>query len=171
MTNFNELYDFIDRAERSRKYLPGTAGGLKTALKLFEAELNEDELGSIDTFRSNLDQIYRNVCSSNKNFTSGSLAAYRSRVNKVLTDYDKYGTDPTKMNSWSVPKIIPRQKTKNKDQEFDRPENPIIGSANLNKIELILRPGVKATLLVPTDMTSDEYKRIQAILSSLVVSE
>lgn len=106
---FKELYDFIDRAVKSRKYPENTGMALKTSLKLFEAELNDEEKGSISEFSKNLNSIYQSVFAKNKNFSASSLATYKSRVSKVLSDYEKYGIDPTKMANWS-PKIITRAK-------------------------------------------------------------
>lgn len=109
MKKFQDLYDFIDRAVKSRKYPNNTGMSIKTALKLFETELNDEERNSIDEFRKNLEQIYQNVFSKNKDFTASSLATYKSRVLKVLADYEKYGVEPAKMASWS-PKMIIRSK-------------------------------------------------------------
>ena len=111
MAKFNDLYEFIDRAVKNRKYPSNTALGLKAALKLFENEANDDEKNSLDKFKQNLDQIYHSVSIKNKDVTAGSLATYKSRVNKVLREFEQYGIDPTKMNNWSV-KTIVRQKRK-----------------------------------------------------------
>src|SRR5579862_4026107 len=100
--SINTLIDFVNSAERSRKYPPNTANAIKNALRLFEAELNEEEGASIDTFAGHLEQIYHGVFEKNKNRMSvGSLATYKTRINKVLADYRNYGSDPTKFNSWS----------------------------------------------------------------------
>lgn len=109
MNKFQDLYDFVDRAIRSRKYPENTGMALKTALKLFEAVLTEEERNSISEVEKNLGQIYQSVFSKNKNFSSDSLATYKSRVSKVISDYKKYGTDPAKMANWS-PKLIKRFK-------------------------------------------------------------
>lgn len=106
---FETLYDFLNKAVKSRKYAESNASGLRVALKLFEAELNEEELNSLDVFKKNIEQIYQNVFSKNKNFSAGSLATYKSRVLKVVNDYEKYGQDATKMANW-FPKIITRVK-------------------------------------------------------------
>ena len=125
MKKFQDLYDFVDKAIRSRKYPDNTGATLKTALKLFDAELNEEERNSIDEFSKNIEQIYQGVFSKNKNFTASSLAVYKSRVLKVIADYKKYGVDATKMAGWS-PKIVARskkqftisnEKRKNMDEE------------------------------------------------------
>lgn len=175
MKKIQDIYDFIDRAERSRKYPPNTAGGIRAALKLFDAELNDEERSSLDKFEENLEQIYQMVFSRNKNFSASSLATYKSRVQKVLSDYRKYGIDPTKMNGWS-PKIVSRQRkekgTSGAPANLDAAEaeeQPTSSASPLAKIDLPLRPGVKATISVPQDITDAECKRIQAVLSSLVI--
>src|SRR5579872_4746287 len=105
MKTIKELYEFIEVATRNRKYPTSTAQGLRAAVKLFDSELNDDERASLDKVKANLDQIYQSVFAKNKNFTAASLATYRSRLLKVINDYEKYGTDPTKMANWN-PKVI-----------------------------------------------------------------
>jgi hypothetical protein len=116
---FHQLYDFIDRAVKSRKYPANTGGALKTALNLFEKELNDEEKDSIETFKNNLDAIYNSVFQHNKDFSATSLATYKSRVVKVLGDFEKYGTGPSKMANWS-PKVITRSKREKIDQRTKR---------------------------------------------------
>lgn len=120
MKKIQDLYEFIDRAVKSRKYPDNTGMALKTALKLFEAVLNEDERNSIDVFSKNIEQIYQNVFSKNKDFSASSLATYKSRVTKVLSDYEKYGVDPTKMAGWS-PKIVIRSKKQSMTTKSNKP--------------------------------------------------
>ena len=72
--NIPALYDFIERAVKSRKYPENTAQGLKAALKLFDAVLNDEERQSLDTFKQNLEQIYHSVSSKNgKDFNASTL--------------------------------------------------------------------------------------------------
>jgi site-specific recombinase XerD len=68
------LKEFVESANRSRKYPDNTAMALKTALRLFETELREEELYSIEKFKENLDHIYQSVFEKNKTkYSSGSL--------------------------------------------------------------------------------------------------
>lgn len=109
MTKFQELYDFVDRAKRNRKYPETTAHSLRAALKLYDAALNEEEKDSLDKVKGDFEQITRSVFNKNaEKFTASSLTTYKSRVQKVFADYEKYG-DPTKMNNWT-PKVIHRIK-------------------------------------------------------------
>lgn len=135
MANFQALYEFIDRAVKNRKYPPNTALGLKAALKLFEPVLNEDELGSIEKFKENLEQIYHAVSSKNKEITASSLATYKSRIVKVVREYEQYGADPTKMNGWSLKPVIRQKKTESSSSKgntaiFSDSEKEINTSAN-----------------------------------------
>src|SRR5688572_12350319 len=108
------LHDFINSAVKSRKYPESTAQTLRAAVKLYEQELNEEEQKSVELFRKNLEQIANAVFNKNKlRFSAGSLATYKSRVIKVINDYEKYGTDPSKMAAWN-PRVVVRAKKASK---------------------------------------------------------
>lgn len=180
MNNFKELYDFIDRAVKSRKYPESTAQTLRAALKLYEAQLNEEESNSIDKFKENFEPITSTVFSKNANkFSASSLATYRSRTQKVLADFERYG-DPQKMNSWS-PKIIKpvvRGKKVNSEQSTgDNQSNMIEASIsqkvpeNMHKIELALRSDAKFVVIVPRDITKAEAATMKAIIDSLSIAD
>jgi len=175
MTNFQELYDFIDRATRSRKYPEATAQTLKAALKLYDPELNDEERTSVEKFKENFEQITRSVFGKNASrFSASSLATYKSRAQKVLADFDKY-SDPLKMNSWS-PKVIMRNK-KAVSAALPPPKNTFVGASekdeplpdNMHKIELALRENAKVIIIIPRDLKAQESATIKAILDSLVV--
>ncbi len=169
------LIDFIDRATKSRKYPENTASGLKAALKLFETVLNEEERESLDTFKKNIDQIYQSLSIKNgKNFTSSSLAAYKYRILKLLNDYEKYGIDPTKMAGWS-PKIkninrdSKKQSSAAQNEGMAEAQEMPASTAGIHRLEVALRPGIKAVIIIPMDITSAESTRIKGVLDSLVV--
>ena len=102
MNKFNDLYDFIDFAKSNRKYPENTANGLKSALKIFEKELNLDELNSVGLIEDNIDEIFVNTVTSNKDKSIGSLNTYKARFLKVIHDYQRYGIDPSKIQGWSA---------------------------------------------------------------------
>ena len=83
---YKDLYDFIDFAKGNRKYPENTANGLKSALKIFEGELNLDELNSVDLVEDNIEEIFINVVTKNKDKNIGSLNTYKARVLKVIKD-------------------------------------------------------------------------------------
>lgn len=176
MTKYQDLIEFIDRAKRSRKYPEATAHSLTTALRLYQAELNDEELASIDKFKANFEQITRSVFSKHQSrFTASSLATYRSRVQKVLTDFNKY-SDPVKMNSWN-PKVVtrlkkssPSEKSKESRSTKDSSEDEVLGfQTNIptHRIEFALREDARVLILLPRDITSTEIERVKTIIDAM----
>ena len=171
-----DLYEFIHTALRNRKYPPNTAQGYKAALRVFEAELNDEEKASVQKTRENIDQINNLIFSKNK-ISAGSLATYKSRLVKVVADYEKYGTDATKMANWSPKVIAPRVKRVKNGLNNSSPtsiqsepdvDTGVAVSTNMHKIELALRPDAKFILVVPRDLKTTEVTTLQAILTSLI---
>ena len=179
MASIKDLNDFIDKAERSRKYPTSTAKGIKAAVRLFDAELNDEERGSLELFEQNIDQIYQSVFGKNKSLTVSSLATYKSRVLKAISDYKKYGVDATKMSNWQ-PKVVARAK-KPEVKHDDVPmasdasngvqNNELVVPDGMTKLELALRPDTKFILIVPHDIRTSEVATLNAILTSLSGNE
>lgn len=179
MTNFQELYSFIDSAAKNHKYAENTAMGHKAALKLFEPLLNEDEKSSIGLVKSNIEGIFSKVFGKNKEkITAESLNTYKLRVLKIIADYEAYGVDPAKMASWvprrrNVTKSVERgdantgERTAFKTTNGASSEKTVSGSAS--GIELGLRPGF--VIALPRDITTTEVGMIKALLDSLVKSK
>ncbi|MEK7658774.1 MAG: hypothetical protein AAB352_02800 [Patescibacteria group bacterium] len=172
MHKFNELYSFIDFAKGNRKYLENTANNLKSALKIFENALTDDELDSISLFEDRIEEIFINVINSNKDKSIVSLNTYKARVLKVLSDYKKYGEDPAKINKWfvktrnSTPLLTNKDKS---DKEKINLSNPINTSVhNTHKIELSLRNDTKSVIIIPKDISQKEIKMIKDILDSIL---
>lgn len=179
MKKFQELYGFIEKAEKSRKYSPNTSRAYRVALKVFEEHINDDEANSIELFKKNINQINSIVFNTNK-FTSGSLAVYKSRVTKVIGDFENYGLDPVKMNSWTPNAVVPRIKRSKKAEEHriqntdldtqkQNQQSTLISLPHTHKIELAIRKDVKCLIVVPEDMTKAECLRIKSLLDSLVI--
>ncbi len=179
MSDFNILLDFIDRAVKSRKYSASTASGLKAALKLFKPELNKEELESPSLFKENIDSIYRNVSLKyGKELSAASLNTYKSRVSKVLTEFESYGSDPTKMSNWIPKTRLTQKKNAQKHSDVNNVENEISSNtqdshaiphipSNSHKIELSLRPDAKISIILPRDLSVSEFETIKTILESL----
>jgi len=170
-----ELLDFIETAERNRKYPSGTAAGRRSALRLFETELNEEEKESLDTLKKNIEQIYQNVFNKNKsNMSAKSLVTYKLRLLSLIKDFEKYGQDPTKLSSWNRPvrKYKKKDAEKENKQESSRSESkqevllPEKG-ADFSRFELPLRPGIKAIIIVPTDISKSEVDKLRSYINFL----
>lgn len=185
MNTFNDLYEFIELAKNNRKYPTSMANNLRSALKIFEKELNQHELDSIKVLERNLDEIFNNVISKNKDKTITSLNTYKIRFLKTLNDYKRYGTDPSKIQTWEAkhrPSITRQteqstvllksldKQDKNKinlSKNIPHPVETVENSpANHHKIELALKSG-KITLLIPNNISTEEIKTIKAILDTL----
>jgi len=165
MHKYSDLYNFIDFAKGNRKYPENTANGLKSALRIFEKELNIDELSSIDLVEENIEEIFINVVGKNKDKGIGSLNTYKARVLKVIKDYQKYGVNPSKIQSW----VIKYHKIDRPDKIIDKKETALSSYTNtpVHKIELSLTGNNKAIITIPKNINTREIKAIKDILDSL----
>ncbi|HQK64024.1 MAG TPA: hypothetical protein PLF16_02640, partial [Candidatus Staskawiczbacteria bacterium] len=100
MDNFKTLYNFLEFSKNNKKYTDPVANNIKSALKIFEHELTEEEAGSIDLAQQNIEEIFLGVVGHNKQKSIASLNAYKARVIRVMQDYQKYGKNPSKMQTW-----------------------------------------------------------------------
>lgn len=185
MNKYLDLYDFIDFAKGNRKYPENTANGLKSALKIFEKELNIDELSSIDLVEDNIEEIFVSVVGKNKDKSIGSLNTYKARVLKVIKDYQRYGANPSKIQGWntkinkpSEPKHL-QVKTPHMhvsdtpDRNQDKTQITLSDHINtpVHKIELSLRDNVKSVIIVPKDISAKEVQMFKNMLDSLVIED
>jgi site-specific recombinase XerD len=176
MHPYQDLIEFVERAKRSRKYPENTAYALVTALKLYENELNDEEKASFEKVRDNFEAITQSVFSKNQSrFTASSLATYKSRVVKVLSDYGRY-SDPVKMNNWN-PRVvarIPKQKQSLPSREAEKNDGEqkedlqLQASSNLHRINIALRDGVQAYVVLPLDITKTEAERVKKFIDAVV---
>lgn len=174
--NISQIYEFIDSAAHSRKYPANTASSLKTALRLFEGELTDEEKDSIELVQKNLNTIYRAVYEKNKTkYTANSLDVYRKRVSKVIKDYLAYGIDPSKMHAWSpnIRKRAERQKqksnsTKSEVDTYDKGQKEDTAEIGSVKIEWPLSKNRKAIILIPDDLTHGEAKILKNLIGMRV---
>lgn len=176
MNEFTNLYNFIDIAKGNRKYPENTANNLKSALKIFEKELNPEELKSISMVEDSIEEIFRSVAIANKNKSIISLNTYKARLLKVINDYKRYGADPSKIQKWTIrprgqvkekkstPLLIEKDKTdKNNIILSDCIPSPV---ENTHRVELSLENG-KAIIFMPKNTSVKEIKMIKALLDSL----
>lgn len=177
MNKFNDLYNFIELAKNNRKYPESIYNNLKSALKVFEKELNAQELSSIELIEQNIDEIFINAVENNKDKSIGSLNTYKARFLKVIGDYKRYGADPSKIQGWIIKtrKSTPLLNKKDKqDNTKDKPATALSNFTNtpvnsVHKIELALKNNEKAVLLLPKDISVNEAKIIKSIIDSLTI--
>ncbi|MCX6721697.1 MAG: hypothetical protein NTY04_00675 [Candidatus Staskawiczbacteria bacterium] len=168
---FTNLYDFIDFARANRKYPDNTANNLKSALKIFQKELNSEELKSINMVEDSIGEIFRSLVIANKNKSIVSLNSYKARLLKVIKDYKKYGAEPSKMQSWvaktrnSEPLLIKKDKTDKKKIILSNSINSPV--ENFHKISLSLGRG-NAEILISKDISAKDAQVIKKVIDSLV---
>jgi len=165
-----DLEDFINAAEKSRKYPRSTAAAKRSALRLFGAELNDYEAQSLDSFEKNFEQIYQEVVNKNKaNMSASSLITYKRRVSGLIKDYKNYGLDPTKMANWNRPlrKVSEKVSNSKRNEQEAHQGIELPKDANMARFELPLREGVKAIISVPSDMTKEEVGKIKKYVDFL----
>lgn len=158
---FKNLYEFIDIAEKNRKYLPNTATNYRTPLRLVESELTDEEKNSIDLVKTHLNEIFALLYSKNSDkLSASSFEVYKRRVRSLISDYEKYGDDPAKMAAWDrnpQPRILKKIKNLPK-KEIDYSE------ANATSPALTTNSSVEVgefSLILPSDW--DITKTRQAI--------
>jgi RNAse (barnase) inhibitor barstar len=164
MDNFKSLYGFLEFSKNNKKYTEPVANNIKSALKIFEQELTEQEAGSIDVAQNNIDEIFIGVVSHNKKKSIASLNAYKARVIRVMQDYQKYGKNPAKIQNWE-PKERKSTGVFNlkdkKDKDLSLPINTLV-----NKIELPLENGV-VQISLPTEISHPDAQKIKNIIDAL----
>jgi len=165
MKNIQDLYDFIDRAAKSYNYPANTAQSLKSAIKRFEPLLSADERGSVQKLKENMDSLALRLFNKDKDVNPSSLTTYKSRAMRVISDFEKYGGDPSKMAGW---KVKPVTRVKNKKDERRDANVPIKNieapvGAGYNQVNVVLN-GRKFICVVPSDMTQEEFKKLSAML-------
>ncbi|EKE13088.1 MAG: hypothetical protein ACD_13C00093G0002 [uncultured bacterium] len=172
MNTIETLNEFLDMAQRNRKYAPNSVYGYRAALKLFADEVNEEEKSSMDLFKERYEQIFSNIVNKKKNiFSIASLQIYRKRVKKLLSDYEKYGVDPTKMANWTPLTTKPLGKTKSNEKPLsDVVIHPIeeLSQTGNSKHEYSVRQGKKIIISYPYDFTLEEAKSIKSFADYLI---
>ncbi|TSC72279.1 MAG: Uncharacterized protein G01um101438_597 [Parcubacteria group bacterium Gr01-1014_38] len=172
------LSAFVDTAERNRNYPSNTAAGLRSALRLFERELNGTERASVEQLSKNLDKIYRQVVSRNQQkMTAASMETYRRRIKNLLSDYENYGVDPTRIAEWNRPtrKVLAREpgsviSNPSTDSSAAPTSVPNNETPATSRLEIVLRPDARAILVLPANLTKEDAAAIKALVDASVRS-
>lgn len=165
------LLDFIEDAEKNRKYPKNTASARRSVVRFFEKDLNEQEKESLETLKKNLEQISQNIFNKNKSSMNvNSLLTYKNRFTALIKDYEKYGVNPAMMANWNRPlrKISVRGEKSKENTALDmqiRESDHV--NIEMSRFELPLRPGVKAIILVPSDITKNEVNKVRKYIDFL----
>ncbi len=169
MSNLQKIYDFVDLAEKNRKYPANTAHGRRAALKLFDTVLTEDERDSVTLIRERMNEIYLNLISKHKeSFSIKSLNTYKGRFLKLLEEYEKYGLSPDGIVHWEAKErkyTVKNMKDTIKDVSFHNLSFPI--HKGVHKFQVALEHGDVCNIELPADVTSQDIATIKKIIDSL----
>lgn len=170
--NLKALYDFVNAAEKSRKYAKNTAAGMKAAIGLYEQVLSGEEKESLEMFQTRFDAITQEMFNKNATEkTAGTLDTYRKRVHKVISEYFKYGKDRSKFVNWepirrrSTPKGKKRGETENVEIERELNTKTLQGENDTHRISL--ENDRTVIIMTPKDITRKEVIRIEGYLKYL----
>lgn len=169
MNEFNKLYEFVNLAEKNRKYLKNTAHGKRAALKLFETALNPDELESLDLIQQRIEEIYLTLIARHKDtYSIQSLNTYKGRFLKAIEDYKRYGTNPDNIIQWDVKprKYTTKEKDIEKDTNKDIISLPV--HRGVHKLQISLENGQNCIIEIPPKISEKDASCIQKIISALI---
>lgn len=168
MSSIKSLYEFIDLAQKNRKYPANTAHGRRAALKLFETVLHADELESIELIEDRMGEIFLSLISRYKEkFSVQSLNTYKGRFLKVIQDYKKYGVNPATIANWEAKprKYKDRPKDSNKDISLSNLSLPV--HRHVHKIKITLTDGQEGALELPQKITKEDASILAKIIGAL----
>ncbi len=170
MDEFKALYEFIDLAQKNRKYPNNTAQGKRASLKLFETVIHPDELESLDLIEERMKEIFLSLVSRYKdNFSIQSLNTYKGRFLKTIQDYKRYGKDTEVFSQWEAKHRDYKSKDNTKDSQKDRLlSSPSLSTnSHVYKLQISLRDGLTCTIELPPKLTKEDASIITKIIGSL----
>lgn len=165
---FLKLYDFVELAEKNRKYPANTAHGRRAALKLFDTVLHADERESLDLIQERIDEIFLSLITKHKqSFSVQSLTTYKGRFLNLIKDYQRFGKKPETLATWQTKHrpYVQKQKDANKDTSFHSLSLPTHRA--VHKLDIALESGETATIETPTNISTRDIARIKHILDAL----
>ncbi len=169
MEEFQKLYEFIDLAEKNRKYPVNTAHGRRAALNLFDTVLTQDEKESLSLIQERMKEIYLSLISKHKDaFSIKSLNTYKGRFLKVVEDYKRYGANPDDMVRWEVKQrgyTVRHIKDRDKDTSIHNLSLPT--HRGVHKLEIALESGDTCTLQIPAELNKKDALKIKGIFDAL----
>ena len=168
MDELKALYEFINLAEKNRKYPANTAHGRRAALKLFETVLHLDEMESLDLIQERMKEIYLSLIGRYKDkFSIKSLNTYKGRFLKVIQDYKRYGTNPEIMANWEVKLRKNKDKIENTDKDIKPSSISFPIHRGVYKIRLSLADERECAIEIPPKLTKEDAAIITKIINSL----
>lgn len=173
MDEFSKLFEFIDLAEKNRKYPANTAQGKRAALKLYETVITADERKSLSLIEERIKEIHLNLISKYKEtFNIQSLNTYRGRFLQTVKDYKRYGRHPEAIAQWETKNrtyTVKNAKSHEKDTAKDTSLHNISLDTHtgVHKLEVLLEHGGNCLLQVPPTISKKDAQKIKDVLDAL----
>lgn len=167
MNTLKDIYEFINLAQKNRKYPQNTAHGKRAALKLFETVLHPDELESLELIEDRMKEIYLSLISRHQHtFSIKSLNTYKGRLLKTIQDYKRYGKDPDTFSHWEAK----NRKHKDKDSKKDTSLSNLSTSIHspVHKIQITLESGKTFSMEIPQNISAEDFPIITKIIQSFI---
>jgi|SRR6185437_3713640 hypothetical protein len=169
---FASVREFIARQKAAGRYNPATARNLEAACAHIEPVL-EPGNDTVGFAADNLDDILARYANLNQHVGQASIATYRARVRRAISDFIGHRTDPqwrpasrAKRQSAGTPAPAVTSSQVSKGTAPSTTENP-----GALRHRLPLRSDFDVEVVLPRDLSAKEARRVLAWISALAVDE
>ena len=176
-----DLCSFMDFAAAKGMMPRATAMARRTAVKEVLATTEGDDWESIDVIDMDVEVIldrFETIASRSHRFKPQSLTTYKSRFRSAIQDFVAYRSNPggwrpqrrsrTSAPSTSTSPPGPRERKPTRTSSVDT--SPASGST-WETYRFPVRPGMMATLNLPTDLRAAEVARLTLFLQILPMDD
>lgn len=169
MKTIDQLLKFTLREERAGKYNPNTAGSLRGAVRLFASVMTKDELAAEVFPAAKIDELIKRISAkAPQKYSAKTLTAYKSRINRLLTDYS---TSTARANTLASSGLV-RQRKSSSTKAIVMPETPtpkpsIAPTSKIVDVHLPLAGDRSIVMYYPVDLTETEASKIGDVLKSI----
>jgi len=170
-----KLYDFINQAKRFAKYPQNTALGMVAALKVVEQGLLPEEPHDLQYIADHLDEIYSRQLDK-LSLSPASIGTYIARVKRVISDYNKYGSDHKAWIGWKPRSVQRAPRTRPKEASPLAAQTathqtaggsapfPAARNGQLKTLLWSLRPDLDIQIQLPRDLNKKDIQRLVKLL-------
>jgi hypothetical protein len=157
-----------------------TTTARRIAVKEVLSTVEPDTWESLDVSVLDVDDVldrFETLVASSRRFKPQSLATYRSRFRSAVQEYLEYQANPggwrplrrprSTNNTVAVPGRGAKVEVRHSGPTRPVLESVVSDSEGWETYRFPIRPGVMATLNLPTDLKSSEVKRLSAFLYTL----
>lgn len=161
MNEVDRLFNFIDQATKSGEYSINISRALAGALRLVASVMTKDELNAEPFPVDRLDSFLKRIVNRpNNTYKAESLVSYRSRILRLLRNYNQRGAKGV-----AVPKKVRAPKLSANQESPANPQSNV--NQKLAELHLPL-PGDRYILVrYPQDIDKAEADMVGGVLGSI----